>query len=62
MYYEINIALNGQHFFATNERSLTSCGQARAVYDEFKKRFLEKDGFKISVTLVTVSSELVEID
>ena len=50
MYYEINVSLNGRHFFATAERSITSEWEAEKVYKLFKEKFPENEGYKISVT------------
>ena len=50
MYYEINISLNGGHFFATAERSITSDYQLEKVYNTFKEKFPKEDGYQISVT------------
>ena len=49
-YYEINVSLNGCHFFATTKRSATNVKTARRIFYELKKRFPEKDGFKITIT------------
>lgn len=50
MHYEINVSLNGKHFFATDPRSLTTREKAKQVYDQFMVRFPEKDGFNVTVT------------
>lgn len=50
MYYDINISKNGSHIFATSERSSTSKRNAELLFNEFKKRFPESEGFKISVS------------
>ena len=50
MYYEINVARNGMHFFATAERSIQGAGKAREVYDAMCTRFLPEDGYTITVT------------
>lgn len=50
MHYEINISLNGKHLFATAERSIVSTYQLQKVYNLFKEKFPEEDGYKISVT------------
>lgn len=48
--FEINVTLNGQHLFATAERSLISWGQCVAVYRVFKRKFPKTEGFGVSVT------------
>lgn len=50
MYYEINVALNGRHFFATAERSITDKQKLKDVYKVFKEKFPKEEGYEISVT------------
>lgn len=50
MYYEINVSLNGQHFFATAERSITNLNKAEKIYNLFKEKFPESEGYKIDIT------------
>lgn len=50
MYYEINVALNGMHFFATAERSIKDSKKLHKVYGMLKERFPKSEGFHISVT------------
>lgn len=50
MYYEINIALNNKHFFATAERSITNEIKLKEVYNVLKEKFPESEGYTISVT------------
>ena len=49
-HFEINVALNGRHFFATAPRSARWEEDAKKLYKEIKTRFPEKDGFEVSVT------------
>lgn len=49
MYYEINVSLNGQHLFATAERSVTTSWNAEKIYNLFKEKFPENEGYKIDV-------------
>lgn len=44
MYYEINVSLNGKHFFATSERSITNDEKLKEVYYTFKEKFPESEG------------------
>lgn len=53
--YEINVAVrdkNGRwrHLFATDTRSLHTEGDAEKLYELFKKKFPESEGYDISVT------------
>lgn len=50
MYYEINVALNGVHFFATDERSVTSEEKLGEVLKAFRKRFKNEDGVTMTVS------------
>lgn len=50
MYYEINISLNGKHLFATAERSITNNLKVEKVYNIFKEKFPEEEGYKIDIT------------
>lgn len=50
MYYEINVALNGQHFFATAKRSLTSKPVFLKAYRVIRAKFPESEGYGISAT------------
>lgn len=50
MEYEINVSLNGKHFFATHERSITNSSALMKVFKVFVEKFPESDGYKISVT------------
>lgn len=50
MYFEINVSLNGRHLFATAERSITDIDTCHKVYELFKKKFPEIEGYRIEVT------------
>lgn len=50
MNYEINVAKNGKHFFATTARSATDEQTARKLFDDIKARFPESEGFSVSCT------------
>ena len=50
MYYEINVALNGRHFFATHERSLITLNKLKEVYDVLSEKFPKSEGYEITVT------------
>lgn len=49
-YYEINVSLNGVHFFATHKRSLTDKRKMQEVLEIFKQKFPDSEGYRISVT------------
>lgn len=50
MYYEINVLKNGQHFFATAERSITDRDKLDAVYKALKAAFPESEGYLLHVS------------
>src|SRR5882724_11547927 len=50
-HFEINVALNGHHLFATAERSCTTTAQAEKVYAEIVKRFPSTPGFKFQISV-----------
>ena len=50
MYYEINVALNGQHFFATDKRSITNKATMEKVYKILKEKFPLEEGYDIIVS------------
>lgn len=50
MWYEINVSINGQHFFATAERSITTRSKARDVARLFLKKFPPAEGYVLSVS------------
>lgn len=50
MYYEINVALNGRHFFATDKRSLTNKDAMERVYKVLKEKFPPEEGYDILVS------------
>ena len=50
MYYEINVSLNGRHFFATAKRSITTDSELKKVYPVIKSKFPEEEGYSISVS------------
>ena len=50
MGYDINVSLNGKHFFATHERSITNIWKLQEILPIFMERFPESEGYKITVT------------
>lgn len=50
MYYEINVSLNGQHYFATADRSIRTKEQAENIFNHFKILFPAVDGYRMRVT------------
>lgn len=50
MGYEINVTLNGKHFFATHERSAMMEHELKRILTVFMKKFPKEEGYEISVT------------
>jgi hypothetical protein len=50
MYYEVNVAKNGQHFFATAKRSCVTMHEFKPVLTEIVARFPESEGFSVTAT------------
>jgi len=48
MYYEINIAFNGKHFFATHKRSITDSETFVKVFAILNKKFPEREGYSLT--------------
>jgi hypothetical protein len=49
MYYEINVALNGKHYFATSERSITTSEKAHDIWAEMNSKFPASEGYDLSI-------------
>lgn len=58
-HYEINVALNGRHLFATASRSCVTREDVRRVYGMLVERFPVKDGFSIETTFINISGTYV---
>lgn len=50
MYYEINVAFNGFHLFATAKRSITTRPQLEKVLNIIRLKFPVEEGYEITVT------------
>jgi hypothetical protein len=50
MHYEINIALNGKHLFATHERSINNTQEATKLAKILNEKFPESEGYQITIT------------
>lgn len=49
-HYEINVALDGKHLFATHERSLTTAKVAKEVYDKLVEAFPKNEGYSVEIS------------
>ena len=61
MYYEINVALNGQHFFATDKRSITNKTKLEVVYKALKEKFPLEEGYDIIVSQYETIGKFVDM-
>ena len=50
MYYEINIAKNGTHFFATAKRSIRDRKKLATVYHTLEKAFPKEEGYDMIIS------------
>lgn len=62
MYYEINVSLNGKHLFATAERSIVNAWRLQKVYNLFKEKFPEEEGYNITVTEWNKVGKIIEME
>lgn len=62
MYYEINVSLNGRHFFATAERSITNKWKLEEVYRVFKNRFPKEEGYDITVSHIETYGKHINME
>lgn len=62
MYYEINVALNGQHFFATDKRSITNDIALKVVYNILKEKFPTEEGYDIIVSRYDTVGKFIDME
>ena len=62
MYYEINVTLNGQHFFATDKRSITNKKVLEKVYKVLKEKFPLEEGYDIIVSQYETVGKFVDMN
>ncbi len=48
-YYRINVAKDGRYLFATEQEHLTYIEEAKRVFNLFKEKFPESEGYKVTV-------------
>ena len=61
MYYEINIALNGRHLFATAPRSITTYDELKTILRVFKAKFPANEGYEISASEYPQTSYRIDV-
>ena len=49
MFYQINVSLNGKHFFETDKYSIPNKETMEEVYKIFKKKFPIDEGYELLV-------------
>ena len=62
MYYEINVSLNGQHFFATDKRSITNKIALKVVYNILKQKFPIEEGYDITVSQYETIGKFIDME
>ena len=60
--YEINVSKNGQHYFATDERSLSSKQKALEMVAHFRSVFPESEGYKVDLSELIRASKKINTD
>lgn len=59
-HYEINVSLHGRHLFATHPRSARDKRDMEILRGQFRARFPESEGFRVTVTHWKASGQTVE--
>ena len=62
MYYEINVSLNGRHFFATAPRSITTYAELKKVLPIIIEKFPATEGYEIMLTQEHQSGTILNIE
>ena len=62
MYYEINVALHGKHFFATDKRSITTERALKEVYRVIKEKFPVEEGYDILVSQTETTGKYIDME
>lgn len=62
MYYEINVSLNGRHFFATDKRSITTERALKEVYPIIKEKFPPEEGYDILVSQMETKGRYIDME
>lgn len=62
MYYEINVSLNGRHFFATDKRSITTKRALKEVYTVFKEKFPQEEGYELLVSCMETKGKYLDME
>jgi hypothetical protein len=62
MHFEINVSLDGKHFFATHDRSIQDIEKCKRVYSELADRFPKSEGFNITITKWESHGTIVRFD
>ena len=60
--YVINVAMFGQHYFATDPASLNDVRAAIVVFREIYRRFPKEEGFEVTVSSRTLPSGQILTD
>lgn len=60
--YEINVALNGKHLFATHERSLTSQSEMKKCLEVFMEKFPASEGYSIMVSEAVKYDKILDVN
>ena len=62
MYYEINVAKDGRHFFATDKRSITTERALKEIYPIIKEKFPPEEGYIILVSCMNTTGRYIDME
>ena len=62
MFYEINVAKDGKHFFATDKRSITNERALQEVYTVFKEKFPQEEGYDMLVSCIETQGKFLNME
>lgn len=62
MWYEINVSLNGKHFFATDKRSITDIDTLKNIYKIFAEKFPKSENYNLIITKMFEFGNIVDPD
>lgn len=50
MYYELEVTKNGEHYFSTDKRSITTLSKAEIIFHQLEEKFPKGEGYYIRLT------------
>ena len=62
MSYSFNVSLNGRHFFATDEKSITTKDEAEKMNKVLREKFTADEGYSVSCSQWSKTGQDVSFD